>query len=392
MFCCRRCRSSSSAATADADAWSRFPVGSSHSTSRGCADQRARDRHALLLAARQLARPMVDSIAEADLLDERARRRAGSSACARRRRHQRRDQNVLEHRALRQQAVVLKDEADLALRNSASAAGRARRIPAAERDGAGRRRLECAQDVEQRALAAAGRPDDCGRFTGGQRERDVGQDGQRTAGVEYALLTLETSSTASGHGRAERRLVLDQRARRRRAAGSRTARWCSGRARRRTRAPTACGAGFDPATAREAHRRACRDVGLDEQSAAGLLDDFRERAPARLHHRHAARHRFEQEHPLRFVVGGRHRQHVELAQERRAFRRGPRRRDSVNSSPGPPAGELAHLAQIGFVRRAKIARRLEPSAGAPIRAGSGRTRRPARAVPSPAPRARSSRP
>ena len=78
-------------------------------------DERARNRHALLLAARQLRRAMIDAIGEADLLDQRlrARGRRHSAFVAARPVHQRRHEHVLEHRALRQQAVILEDEPDL---------------------------------------------------------------------------------------------------------------------------------------------------------------------------------------------------------------------------------------------------------------------------------------
>src|SRR5438309_1879561 len=72
-------------------------------------DQRPRDRHALPLAARQLAWPMVDPIAEPDLVDEPPR--AGEMVVSRAR-DQRRNQHVFEHGALRQQTVILKDEPD----------------------------------------------------------------------------------------------------------------------------------------------------------------------------------------------------------------------------------------------------------------------------------------
>ena len=83
-------------------------------------DERARDRHALLLAAGQLARSMIDPIAEADLLDERSRQArrvivAPPPPLCLARRDERRHQDVLEHRALRQQAVILEHEADLAV-------------------------------------------------------------------------------------------------------------------------------------------------------------------------------------------------------------------------------------------------------------------------------------
>jgi len=57
-------------------------------------------------------------------------------------------------------------------------------------------------------------------------------------------------------------------------------------------------------------------VGLHEHPAAGLLDDLRERAAARLDHRNAARHGFEQEHSLRLVVCRRDRKHIEALQKR----------------------------------------------------------------------------
>ena len=74
------------------------------------ADERAGDRDALPLAAGQLGRAMIDPVARG--------RPARSTAGARARvfrtgRDQRRNEHVLEHRALRQQAVILEDEADL---------------------------------------------------------------------------------------------------------------------------------------------------------------------------------------------------------------------------------------------------------------------------------------
>ena len=62
-------RSSSVEDLARADLRSRSPVGSSASSSVGIADDRARDRDALLLAARELARVVVDAVAEPDELE-----------------------------------------------------------------------------------------------------------------------------------------------------------------------------------------------------------------------------------------------------------------------------------------------------------------------------------
>ena len=98
------------------------------------------------------------------------------------RRDERRDQDVLEHGALRQQAVVLEDEPDRVLRNAASSRGREQNgfTPSSVTlpdDG----RLEPAEDIEQRALAAARRSHDRGRVAGRQLERHVGQHAQRAA-------------------------------------------------------------------------------------------------------------------------------------------------------------------------------------------------------------------
>ena len=76
---------------------------------QGLADEGARQRHALLLAAGKLGGAMVEAIAQANLLEQIARAVDGWRVIVR---YQRRHQDVLEHGTLRQQAVVLKDESD----------------------------------------------------------------------------------------------------------------------------------------------------------------------------------------------------------------------------------------------------------------------------------------
>ena len=64
-------------------------------------------------------------------------------------------------RALRQQVVVLEDEADVPVAEVGQLAlGQGERVLAVEADGAGGRPVEGAEDVQQRALAGAGRPHD----------------------------------------------------------------------------------------------------------------------------------------------------------------------------------------------------------------------------------------
>ena len=88
---------------------SRLPVGSSANRTVGRVTQRACHRDALLLAARQLGRPVREPIGQADALDELAQpclvdRAAGDL---------RRQQDVLPRGQHRQQVEELEDEADV---------------------------------------------------------------------------------------------------------------------------------------------------------------------------------------------------------------------------------------------------------------------------------------
>jgi hypothetical protein len=101
---------------------------------------------------------VIDAVAEADLFDERTgqRRRVVHGIAAIRAGHQRRHQNVLEHRALRQQAVILKHESDLLVAKVREIGGPERkRVTTVQGDTARGRRLERAKHVQQRALPAA---------------------------------------------------------------------------------------------------------------------------------------------------------------------------------------------------------------------------------------------
>src|SRR5262245_58906067 len=73
--------------------------------------------------------------------------------------HERWHEDVFEHRALRQQAVILKDESDLGIPEIGE---RSRRqgewVATAQRDLTARWRLERAEHIQQRALAASGGP------------------------------------------------------------------------------------------------------------------------------------------------------------------------------------------------------------------------------------------
>ena len=105
-----RLSSRSSSRTSWPEAWSRLPVGSSARISAGIGDQRPGDGHALLLAAGQLRRLVVDAVAEAEPLER--RRRAARPLGAPDALVEQRRRDVLERGRPRQQVVGLEHEPD----------------------------------------------------------------------------------------------------------------------------------------------------------------------------------------------------------------------------------------------------------------------------------------
>ena len=95
---------------------SRLPVGSSASRTRGWLTERPGDGGPLHLAAGQLARLVLQAVAQADALEQRGRPLRSVAALAPaspdRVADHRRHQHVLERRELRQQVVELEDEAE----------------------------------------------------------------------------------------------------------------------------------------------------------------------------------------------------------------------------------------------------------------------------------------
>ena len=119
MVFCAACSWNSSSATVSAAARSRLPVGSSDSSSRA-ANQGPGQGGALPFAAGQFRRPVVEAVGEADRGEQRARTHRRPLRLRRRaRRDEGRGEDVLEDGALRQQRVVLEDEADVSLRKAA---------------------------------------------------------------------------------------------------------------------------------------------------------------------------------------------------------------------------------------------------------------------------------
>jgi hypothetical protein len=128
-------------------------VGSSASTQRGSVTS------ALALAAGKLARQVRDAPAQAHALEDRARAalRLGGALAADHQRHR----DVLECAEFGQQVVELVDEAQGAVAHApALRLGQRHERSALDRHLARARRVEPAEEVQQRALARARRADD----------------------------------------------------------------------------------------------------------------------------------------------------------------------------------------------------------------------------------------
>ncbi len=137
------------------------------------ANERARQRDTLFLAARELTRKMRHAMRQPDLIDQTTCVRVAAGIGWS---YERRHEHVLEHAALRQQAVVLKHETDFLVAECREVFRRqAEWIHSAERHSPGRRRLERAEDIEKRALAASRRPHDGRGIAGCKRQRHIRQ-------------------------------------------------------------------------------------------------------------------------------------------------------------------------------------------------------------------------
>ena len=122
-------------------------------------DKRARQSNALLFSPRQFCRTMVKSLAQTGVVEQPpgALFEIRGSVL----RHQGRYQNILEHRALRQQVVVLKNKTYLFVPECGQTpVVKQKGVTAAQGNRSRTGGLERAQDVKQRAFSAAGGTDD----------------------------------------------------------------------------------------------------------------------------------------------------------------------------------------------------------------------------------------
>jgi hypothetical protein len=141
-------------------------------------------RHALTLAAGKLAGEVLDPMAETDALEH--LHRGGARF---RRRHppdRERHRDVLERGELRQQVMELVDEAERAIAHGAARGfGERGERDAVDEDLTAGRRVEPAEQVQQRALAGARGADDRHALAWRDREIDAEQHGhfERAAAI-----------------------------------------------------------------------------------------------------------------------------------------------------------------------------------------------------------------
>jgi hypothetical protein len=167
----------------------------------GLADERPGDGGALALSAAELRRAMAEPVGESDALQQ------GAGAIlergARLRVGQRRDQDVLQHRVLRQEMMVLEDESDRSIAEPGELRLRQRaRVLTADPHRPGGRPVEGPDQVQERALAGAGGAGDGQRFTRGERQRDAVQDLDAVRAHLEALVDinqLERDGSFVGH-------------------------------------------------------------------------------------------------------------------------------------------------------------------------------------------------
>ena len=189
----------------------------------------ARNRDALLLAARELARVLVRLLRDADPRQVLHRRRLGFRRAQAARAH-RRQRAVLQHGQVREQVELLEHHADLAA-HRVDVAATGGEVDAVDDDAALLRRLEPVDAADQRRLARARGPADDDPLAGAHRQVDVGQDLEvrRTTCRAPSMRMIGSAPSCIAHGIAGRSGRLH-----------RPAAWCraiSGRACRARRWP-----------------------------------------------------------------------------------------------------------------------------------------------------------
>ena len=136
------------------------------------------ERHALLLASRELGGVVVPALGEADGRQELGRARPGGGMSC----QLERQQDVLAGRHVREELVRLEDEADLPAAQEGQVVFRHRvDRRALQEDLPSRRPVEAGHEAEERRLAAARRAEDGGELTRGDGQVDVVEDPEHPA-------------------------------------------------------------------------------------------------------------------------------------------------------------------------------------------------------------------
>ncbi len=153
------------------------------------------DRHALALAARQLAGPVIKPARQPHTGQRFGRLR--KRRLARRPAHEQRHRHILDGGEFLQQVVKLVDEAECGVAQFAACRfGQSERVSTEQFDAARGRRIESPQQMQQRALARAGCTDDGKRLSRPHSQIDAAQ---HRDGIPSLLEHLAQTGTAQ-HG------------------------------------------------------------------------------------------------------------------------------------------------------------------------------------------------
>ena len=153
----------------------------------GIADQRPSERHPLLLAAGQFARPAFEQVHDVEHL--RCGHDLGFDLGAWQPAHLQRERQVLENGLLRVERVVLEHHGDVPVLGIEIVDQ-----PVADVDVPAGHRNEAGNEIERRRLAAAGRADQSDELSVVDRQRNV-VDGQ-----DRAITLDDVLQYDSGHG------------------------------------------------------------------------------------------------------------------------------------------------------------------------------------------------
>jgi hypothetical protein len=167
---------------------------------RRIAAERARDRDALLLAARQVGGQLVHARAEADPLEQLPG--LGVGVAGARVLHPDRDRDVLDRGQRWEQVEALEHEAEVAgAQRGQLALAEPGDVLALEPDLAGGRREQQAEDRDQRGLARARRALDQHDLAGVDVEAGAGERGDRVLAVAVGLGDPDHAGQRRGRGR-----------------------------------------------------------------------------------------------------------------------------------------------------------------------------------------------